>query len=76
MSAVAHLKPEIGNSVDTITDPVELCDNTSGISILGEICDRAISITFLARVGSCSNAIAGFDWLLWTLRPEVAQHDQ
>ena len=46
MSEVTRLKPEIGSSIDAITDPVELCDNTSGITILSEICNRVVSITF------------------------------
>ena len=46
LSEVARLKPEIGSSIGAITDPVELCDNTSGITIPSEICNRAVSITF------------------------------
>ena len=61
MSAVMCPKPEIGNRVMSITKPVKLCDNTCGIAILGKICSRAISITFLAWNCSKGFAIAGFD---------------
>ncbi|SPC65478.1 uncharacterized protein UHOD_11076 [Ustilago sp. UG-2017b] len=74
MSAVARLKPEIGSSIGAITDPVELCDNTSGITIPSEICNRAVSITFslgtvVARHDqyqyvSCGNTKVWWDGLL------------
>ena len=61
MSAVARLKPGIGSCINTITNSAELCDSAGGIAILHEICSRAVSITFLARIYSWVNAIADFD---------------
>ncbi|KAJ1037154.1 hypothetical protein NDA10_006385 [Ustilago hordei] len=33
LSAVTRLKPEISSSISTITDSVELCDSTNGITL-------------------------------------------
>ena len=61
VSEVACLKPEISSCINTITDSVKLCNSTCGFAILHKICSRAISITFLARICSCDDAIADFN---------------
>ena len=61
VSGVAHLKPEICGSIDTITDSVELCDSTNGISIPSEICNRAVSVAFLIGICGCIDVMTDFD---------------
>ena len=61
VSGVVRLKPEIGNSTDTMTDSVDLCDSANGISIPSEICDRAVSVAFLVGICGCTDVMTDFD---------------